>query len=237
MSPFGLEGKINVVLDSSIDVDSSYIVGANEEDFHVSGFTPSRDIENFRQGDLRLAKEGDLTKDGHKVAFRRGIEVGHIFQLGDKYTKSMKATVLDQNGKAINPLMGCYGIGVTRTMASAIEQSHDEDGIIWPKSIAPYSVYFGKIGKKEETINLCEEIYKDLKENSIEVLFDDRGMGPGPMFKDADLLGLPLRVILGERDYEKDQTLEIKVRKTKETVKIKKENLAQKIKELLKEIN
>lgn len=236
MSPLGLAGRVNVLLDSAIDPESSYIVGANEVDYHVSGFTPIRDTENFRQGDLRLAKERDLTKDGHKVSFRRGIEVGHIFQLGDKYTKSMKAFVLDQNGKKVNPLMGCYGIGVTRTMASAIEQSYDEDGIIWPKSIAPYSVYFGKIGKKNETTILCEQIYKELKDNSIEVLFDDRGMGPGPMFKDADLLGLPLRVILGERDYEVDQTLEIKVRKTKKTLKVKKEDLAHKIKELLKEI-
>lgn len=237
MSPLGLNGKVNVVLDSSIDPESSYIVGANEVDFHVKGFSPKRDIENFRSGDLRLAKEGDLTSEGNEVSFRRGIEVGHIFQLGDKYTKSMKATVLDQNGKKINPLMGCYGIGVTRTMASAIEQSHDEDGIIWPKAIAPYSVYFAKIGKKEETTKVCEEIYQDLKSNGIEVLFDDRGMGPGLMFKDADLLGLPIRVILGERDYEKDLTLEVKTRKTKNIVKVKKEELVQTIKNILSEID
>jgi len=237
MSPLGLNGKVNVVIDSSIDRDSSYIVGANEVDHHVKGFSPSRDIENFRIGDLRLAKEGDLTSDGNEVSFRRGIEVGHIFQLGDKYTKSMNSTVLDQNGKKINPLMGCYGIGVTRTMASAIEQSHDEDGIIWPKAIAPFSVYFAKIGKKEETQKLCEEIYQDLKASDIEVLYDDRGMGPGPMFKDADLLGLPIRVILGERDYEKDFTLEVKTRKTKKVLKVKKEELVKTIKELLSEID
>lgn len=237
MSPLGLNGKVNVILDSSIDPECSYIVGANEEAFHVKGFSPKRDIENFRTGDIRLAKDGDLTSEGNEVSFRRGIEVGHIFQLGDKYTKSMKATVLDQNGKKINPLMGCYGIGVTRTMASAIEQSHDEDGIIWPKSIAPFSVYFAKIGKKEETHKLCEEIYQDLRSNGIEVLYDDRGMGPGPMFKDADLLGLPIRIILGERDYEKDFTLEVKTRKTKEVLKVKKEELVKTIEKLLSEID
>jgi prolyl-tRNA synthetase len=145
----------------------------------------------------------------------------------------MKATVLDQNGKKQVPLMGCYGIGISRTMAAAIEQKHDENGIIWPASIAPFDVYFAVIGKKEETKTLSESIYKELKNNGIDVLFDDRGMGPGPMFKDADLLGLPLRITLGERDYEASGELEIKVRSSGETIKVKQSDLQKKITELL----
>lgn len=234
MSPLGLNGKISVLFDEAIDVEKSYIVGANKENYHVKGFVPSRDVEKYKSADLRLAKEGDFAPDKKTpVLFRKGIEVGHIFHLGDKYTKSMQATILDQNGKKIIPLMGCYGIGVSRTMAAAIEQHHDENGIIWPAPIAPFDIYFAVIGKKEETKSLSNELYKELKSSGIDVLFDDRGMGPGPMFKDADLLGLPLRVVLGERDYNATGELEIKVRSTGESHKVKKDELVSKVKELL----
>ncbi|MEX1099516.1 MAG: His/Gly/Thr/Pro-type tRNA ligase C-terminal domain-containing protein [Bacteriovoracaceae bacterium] len=186
---------------------------------------------------MRISREGDLGPDGKSpVELRRGIEVGHIFQLGDKYTKAMKASVLDQNGKSQYPFMGCYGIGVTRTMAAAIEQNHDENGIVWPAPIAPFQVYLALIGKKQETKALGEEIYQELSQAGVEVLFDDRGLGPGPMFKDADLLGLPLRVLLGERDYEKSGELEIKVRKTGQVHKVKKEMAITKTQELLREL-
>lgn len=235
MSPYKMTGKASVLLDSAIDLDKGYVVGANKEDFHLRGFTPSRDLENFKVADLRMAKEGDVASDGKTpVEFRKGIEVGHIFQLGNKYTKSMEASVLAQSGKKEFPLMGCYGIGVTRTMAAAIEQNHDENGIVWPAQIAPYQVYLAVIGKKDETKNLANEIYHSLLDDDVEVLYDDRGMGPGPMFKDADLLGLPVRVLLGERDYEKTQELEVKVRKTGEVIKVKKEELASKLDEILK---
>ena len=232
MSPLGKTG-ISIILDSEIDAGASYIVGANKVDFHTEGFTPSRDIESFKTADLRIAKANDLTLDGDAVTFKRGIEVGHIFQLGDKYTKAMGVSVLDKNGKKVTPLMGCYGIGITRTMASAIEQCHDDNGIIWPKSIAPFQIYFSKIGKKDETHQACEEIYNELKASGLETLYDDRGLGPGPMFKDADLLGLPIRVVFGERDFEKDKTLEIKLRKTGESFKVTRENLIPKLNEAL----
>lgn len=235
MSPYKMLGKASVVLDKAIDPEKSYIVGANEENFHLKGFSPARDLESFKSMDLRLAKVGDLAIDGKTpVEFRKGIEVGHIFQLGDKYTKSMDASVLAQNGKKQFPLMGCYGIGVTRTLAAAIEQNHDENGIVWPAPIAPFQLYFAVIGKKDETKELAEEIYSKFKQAGIEVLFDDRGLGPGPMFKDADLLGLPVRVLLGERDYEKTQEFEIKLRKSGDSYKAKKEELVSKVQELLK---
>ena len=234
MSPYGLTGKASVIFDEAVDMDKGFVVGANKEDFHIKGFTPSRDAQAFKIADVRLAKAGDFAADRKtKVEFKRGIEVGHIFQLGDKYTKSMDASVLAQNGKKQFPLMGCYGIGVTRTMAAAIEQNHDENGIVWPAPIAPFHVYLAVIGKKDETKALAEELYAQLAQAGVETLFDDRGMGPGPMFKDADLLGLPIRVLLGERDYEKTGELEIKVRKSGEVHKVKKTELADKVKEIL----
>ncbi len=232
LSPVKQQG-ISVIFDSAIDMDAAYVVGANKVDFHSKGFVPKRDIEKSKVADIRLAKEGDFAMNSEvKVSHRKGIEVGHIFQLGDKYTKSMKASVLDQNGKHIHPFMGCYGIGISRLMAAAIEQHHDENGIIWPVSIAPFDIYLAVIGKKDETKQLSSEIYESLKAEGFDVLFDDRGMGPGPMFKDADLLGLPARVLLGERDYEKTGELEIKLRKSGEVIKVKKEELSGKLKEL-----
>lgn len=238
MSPLGsVQEKVSVIFDEAIDVEKSFIVGANKENYHVKGFTPKRDVKTFKVADLRMTKEGDLAFDKKTpIKLRRGIEVGHVFQLGDKYTKSMNATVLDQNGKKVTPLMGCYGIGVSRVMAAAIEQSHDENGIIWPVPIAPFDVYFAVIGKKEETKQTSEDVYTTLKKEGLEVLFDDRGMGPGPMFKDSDLLGLPIRVVLGERDFEASGEFEVKVRKTGEVIKVKKENLVSVIKEKLKEL-
>lgn len=236
MSPIEREG-FSILFDEAINLDASYIVGANKENFHVSGFIPAKDCEKYKVTDLRLAKEGDLAADKKSpITFTKGIEVGHIFQLGDKYTKAMKAHVLDQNGKKIIPLMGCYGIGVTRVMQAAIEQCNDENGMIWPAPIAPFHVYFAVIGKSQETKDVANEIYQNLKNSNIEILFDDRGMGPGPMFKDADLLGLPIRIVLGERDYKESQELELKVRSTGETLKLKKEDLESNITSLLKDL-
>ena len=174
-------------------------------------------------------------KIGKKAILKeiKGIEVGQIFELGDRYTKSMNVTILDQNGKAIHPLMGCYGIGTTRTVAAAIEQNNDADGIIWPVSIAPYHVHFVVISKNEDFIKMSYEIYDQLIHNGIEVVLDDRNVGPGFKFKDADLLGLPLRLTLGERDYAQDGMLEIRDRRSGKAKKIMKENLIQEIKEWL----
>src|SRR5690606_31657065 len=141
--PIGLSDKLTVLVDNAIDAEGLYVAGGNKSDFHTQNIKPSRDITHATRVDLRMAKSGDLTQDEKGVvAVRRGIEVGHIFQLGDKYTKAMKITVSDVNGKPLNPLMGCYGIGITRVAAAAIEQNHDEAGIIWPTAIAPYHVYF-----------------------------------------------------------------------------------------------
>ncbi len=236
MGPTTTAEGFKVIFDEAIDMNTSYVVGANEPDHHLKGFVPSRDTKpkSFR-ADLRLAKEGDFIGDD-QIVLKKGIEVGHIFQLGDKYTKAMKVTVLNEQGKGITPLMGCYGIGMTRVLASAIEQNNDKDGIIWPASIAPYDVYLCFIGKTPETKELVEGIWEDFKKDGLECLFDDRQLGPGMMFKDADLIGLPLRVVIGERDYLATGEIEIKVRKTGETLKVKKDELLPTVKAKLKEL-
>lgn len=236
IGPVNMNDDVIVLYDNHVNENSFYTIGAMEKDMHFKGFCPARDSQGeVTKIDLRLAKVGDKAIDGGVVSEKKGIEVGHIFQLGDKYTKSLNATVLDQNGKAVHPLMGCYGIGITRLMAAAIEQNHDEAGIIWPSSIAPYDIYFALIGKTEEIHQTADEIYKEMKKD-FDVIFDDRKQGPGFKFKDSDLLGLPVRVILGERDYKVTGELEIVIRESGEKIKVKKENLSSKLKEIFKDI-
>lgn len=236
MGPTTAAEGFKVIFDEAIDMNASYIVGANEPDHHLKGFVPSRDTKpkNFR-ADMRLAKEGDFIGED-QIVIKKGIEVGHVFQLGDKYTKAMKVTVLNDQGKAITPIMGCYGIGVTRVIAAAIEQNNDKDGIVWPASIAPYDLYLGFIGKAPEFKEMVEGIYSELKKEGLEILFDDRQLGPGQMFKDADLIGLPMRITIGERDFNATGEIEIKIRKTGETLKVKKEELLPTIQKKLKEL-
>jgi prolyl-tRNA synthetase len=236
MGPSTTAEGFKVIFDESIDMNASYIVGANEPDHHLKGFVPSRDTKpkHFR-ADMRLAKEGDYIGDD-QIVLKKGIEVGHIFQLGDKYTKSMKVTVLNEQGKAVTPIMGCYGIGVTRVLASAIEQNNDKDGIIWPASIAPYDVYMCFIGKTPEIKAVAEEVNTEIKKAGLETLFDDRLLGPGQMFKDADLIGLPIRVVIGEKDFNATGDIEIKIRKTGEVLKVKKNEVVSTLKTKLEEM-
>lgn len=214
IGPHKLKKEIKVVFDSAVNLDASYVIGANEADKHFEGFVPSRDLKDFDVFDLRLAKVGDLdTSSGKPVYLKKGIEAGHIFQLGDKYTKSMGVSVLDQNGKTIHPLMGCYGIGITRIVAASIEQNHDEKGIIWPVAIAPATVQFIVIAKSDETKAQAERIYQNLISAGIDVVYDDRKAGAGFKFKDADLLGLPFQLVLGERDFKETKKLKLIRRK------------------------
>ena len=234
IGPVGLNDDIRIIFDNAVNLDASYAIGANKKDAHTVGFNPKRDMKKIETADLRLARAGDLTLDGkYSVVEKRGIEVGHVFQLGDKYTKDMKVGVLDQNGKLVTPLMGCYGIGVTRVVAAAIEQNHDANGIIWPKSIAPYQVYFATIVKAEEFAKIADDLYVEMMNAGLEVIYDDRNVGPGNKFKDADLLGLPYRVVLGERDFSASGELEIICRKTGEVKKVTRENLISTLKTLL----
>ncbi len=238
IGPHGINGKLKIIYESSVDLSACYSTGGLELDKHFINFIPSRDDKNINEADFRISLEGDLCSVCNTAVKEiRGIEVGHIFQLGDKYTKAMDVAILDKNGKRIHPFMGCYGLGIERTLASAIEQGHDEAGIIWPASIAPYQVYFVLISKDRELNEKALELYNQLIKENIEVILDDRNAGPGFKFKDAELLGLPLMLVLGERDYKKDGKLEIRVRSTEQKVKVDLVNVADEIQKLLKTLD
>ena len=237
IGPLNLKSEVSIYVDSEISQDYFYAIGANEKNYHFVNFNLKRDLKSdFQHVDLRLSKEGDMTRDGNPVVVKKGIEVGHIFQLGDKYTKAMNVTVLDNAGKHVTPLMGCYGIGVSRLMSAAIEQHFDQSGIIWPISIAPFHIYLCRLAKTDENKKIADEIYAELEKSGFEVLYDDRDFSPGIMFKDADLLGLPIRILFGERDYNADKTLEVKIRSTGEIKKINKENLIYEINEIMNQL-
>ena len=198
--PVDLKKKIRVICDIEVAAMRNFIVGANETDYHFKNVNIGRDFTPDTVADIRSAVEGDLCpkcKEG-TMSMARGIEVGHIFKLGTKYSKAFGCIYLDKEGKENNMIMGCYGIGVSRTMAAVIEQHHDDDGIIWPEGIAPYQVIIIPTKTNDETImNLAEDIYSKMTEAGIEVLIDDRNERPGVKFKDADLIGIPMRITVG----------------------------------------
>jgi prolyl-tRNA synthetase len=197
-----------------------YIVGANEDGSHLKNVNHDRDYKVTQFADLRMAKEGDKCpeSDGRLKAYR-GIEVGHVFYLGQKYAQKMNGVFLDKNGKSQFYEMGCYGIGVTRTVQACIEQSHDADGIIWPTSIAPYHVHICALDPKDEALTkYVEKLDLGLSEKKYDVFIDDRDERPGIKFKDADLLGFPVRIVVGKKGYEAGQ-IEVVNRKTKEVIK------------------
>jgi len=224
--PVGL--KIPVYADNGIVPLRNYIVGANQDDFHYTNVNHGRDFQVTLVADLRMAKEGDRcpeTTDGRLKSYR-GIEVGHVFYLGQKYSQKMNGVFLDKNGKSQFYEMGCYGIGVTRTVQAAIEQSHDQDGIIWPKEISPYHVHICALDIKDETLNsFIMELTHSLAKQNIEVFIDDRDERPGVKFKDADLLGFPVRVVVGKKGFEAGQ-IEVVDRKSKTVEKLKPQDVS-----------
>jgi prolyl-tRNA synthetase len=209
--------NIDVIVDRSASIAADFVCGTNEDGKHYTGANWERDAQITRVEDLRNVVEGDVSPDGKgTLEIKRGIEVGHIFQLGTKYSEALKATVLDQNGKAKPMLMGCYGIGVTRVVAAAIEQNFDDRGIIWPEAIAPFQVSIVQIdaNKSEEVVSRSEELYKILTEMGVEVLLDDRDKktSPGVKFADAELMGTPHRVVFSSRGL-KNGIVEYKARR------------------------
>lgn len=215
----GSLGVVDLDLYTIVDHDaaslSNFSCGANENDFHYINTNWDRDANYDEVFDLRNVVEGDLSPDGEgRLEIKRGIEVGHIFQLGKKYSETMGATVLNEQGKAIPMTMGCYGIGITRIVAAAIEQNHDDWGIIWPDAIAPFELVITPIGynKSEQVTELCDSLYAQLQELGIEVLLDDRKERPGIMFADADLIGMPHRIVIGEKSLANEE-IEYKCRR------------------------
>ncbi len=205
IGPQGL--SMPIIADRSAAALRNFIAGANKNDFHTRNLNWERDARATAIEDIRDVVEGDPSPDGKgEIRFKRGIEVGHIFQLGDKYSKSMNATVLDASGKAVVMQMGCYGMGVTRLVGAIIEQNHDESGIIWPESIAPFSVIVIPINahKSEQVRATAESLYAELTAKGVEVLLDDReDVRPGAKFADAELMGIPHRVVIGDRGLDK----------------------------------
>lgn len=237
IGPLNLPEGIDCYLDQEISKKQNLVCGANKVDYHFKNLSPERDLKEASYLDIRLTKEGDVhPENGQPILIKKGIEVGHIFQLGDKYSKSMQASVLDEKGKSFFPMMGCYGLGVSRLVAAIIEQSHDESGIIWPKEVAPYHLYLSYIGKSEEIKNEAESFYQELLKAGVEVLYDDRGKSPGFMFKDSELLGLPLRLVFGEREFNKSGNIELFVRKTQEKSLISPNDALVQIQKLLREM-
>ncbi len=218
IGPVGLTG-VRIVADHAALAVADFVCGANEKDMHYTGVNWGRDLPEPAAADLRNVVAGDPSPTGHgKLNIVRGIEVGHIFQLGCKYSASMNATVLDEAGVAVQMLMGCYGIGVTRIVAAAIEQNFDERGIIWPEPIAPFHVVLIPLNldKSAAVRAAADALYDQLSADGIEVLYDDRDARPGVKFADAELLGIPHRIVVGDRGL-KAGTLEYRHRRASES--------------------
>ncbi len=205
--PIGLDESIEVIADYSTFNMKNFVVGANKQEHHYINCNWERDIprNRVRFADIRIITEEDTCpKCGSKIEIKRGIEVGHVFKLGTKYSEALGATYLDSNGKERPIIMGCYGIGIGRSVAASIEQNHDENGIIFPVTIAPFEVIISLLNPKDiELKDVAEKIYVNLQEEGIEVLLDDRDVRPGVKFKDADLIGIPLRITIGKRFKDK----------------------------------
>ncbi|NKB76083.1 MAG: proline--tRNA ligase [Gammaproteobacteria bacterium] len=229
----GSLGPVNLpipfIIDRSVAQMSDFGAGANVEDKHYFGINWERDLPLEEVADLRNIQLGDPSPDGvGNLTIARGIEVGHIFQLGKKYSEAMKATVLDDHGKAVEMWMGCYGIGVTRIIAAAIEQHHDDKGIIWPESIAPYDIAIVPIGmhKSQRTKAAVEQLHDQLEQVGVDVLLDDRNERPGVMFKDMELIGIPHRLVIGEKGLD-NGIVEYKNRATGEEKEIPLDDLVE----------
>ncbi|MDD2401625.1 MAG: proline--tRNA ligase, partial [Clostridia bacterium] len=233
VGPVGLK-NIKIYADEEIKTIVNAVCGANEENYHIKNVQPGRDFEVFAYGDLRLIEEGELCPRCHsKLKSARGIEVGQVFKLGTKYSKALEAKYIDENGKENLMVMGCYGIGISRTVAAAVEQNHDKDGIIWPMSIAPYQVIVTPVKVKDEIIwSKAFKIYQALEEKGVEVILDDRDERAGVKFKDADLIGIPIRVTLGKK-YIEENVIEVKLRSEKEVQIINKDDIISHIMDIL----
>ena len=226
--------KVTVVVDPSAAYTSNLVVGANEADYHIKNFNCSRDLGEVAITDIATVRAGDPCPiTGAPLEEKRGIEVGNIFQLGTRYTEPMKCTFLDQNGKAKTPIMGCYGIGIGRSMASVLEECHDNWGPIWPITIAPYEVQLCALNYKKEVVKEnAEKLYVQLQNSGIEVLFDDRGEKPGFMFNDADLIGIPFRIVVSPKTIENGQ-VEFKRRGSKDGELVDIDNVIDTMNELI----
>lgn len=230
LGPVGFKGRI--IIDRNTNIMSNFACGANEDGYHLINVNFDRDIPTYEVADLRNVVAGDPSPDGHgKILLRKGIEVGQVFMLGTKYSEAMGATVTDKNGKNIPMEMGCYGIGVTRVVAAAIEQHHDDKGIVWPDSMAPFTVGIIALGlgKSEEVKDAAEKLYNELEALGVEVLYDDRDERAGVMFSDMELIGIPHVITIGAKGLAQG-IIEYKNRRSGEKESIAAEQILENIK-------
>lgn len=235
-APHGFVGPVGIKIPILADVSTlemhDCIAGSGEEGYHIKHVEPNRDYKPFLTADVRTCKEGDKCPDcGGAFYMKKGNELGHIFKLGDKYTKSMNVTYLDVNGKPVIPLMGCYGIGVDRTLASIIEANHDEKGISWPMTIAPYQVAIIPIQYKGKMQEVADKLYEELSNAGIEVLLDDRNERPGVKFADSELIGFPVRIVIGDKNLP---NVEIKIRNAENAELVPETDAAKKVCDFVK---
>jgi prolyl-tRNA synthetase len=234
LGPVGVE-NMEVVADNAVEAIVNGVCGANEEDYHYKNVNPNRDFKVSAYADFRFIKEGDPSPDGlGTIVFAKGIEVGHVFKLGTRYSEAMNAVFLDENGRTQPMIMGCYGIGVSRTMAAVAEQFNDENGLVWPSNISPFDVHLIAVNMKDgDQSALAEELYSHLKASGLDVLFDDRQERPGVKFADSDLIGLPVRITVGKKASE--GIVEIKVRRNGEMQEVHKDELAETLRSILQQ--
>ncbi|MBU9720356.1 MULTISPECIES: proline--tRNA ligase [Bacillaceae] len=233
IGPVNVQQEIKVIADHAVESIVNGVCGGNSVDKHYKNVNPGRDFQVASYGDLRNIQPGDPSPDGKgTIMFKEGIEVGHVFKLGTKYSDAMGANFLDENGKNKPMVMGCYGIGVSRIVAAIIEQHHDDDGIVWPASVSPFDIHLIPVNmKQDDQRELAEELYV-LLNKEYDVLFDDRAERPGVKFKDADLFGFPVRLTIGKRASE--GIIEMKVRHSGEVIEIHKDELIEAIKQQIK---
>ncbi|ABO66485.1 MULTISPECIES: proline--tRNA ligase [Geobacillus] len=233
LGPIGVSEEVTIIADHAVAAIVNGVCGANEEGYHYTGVNPDRDFAVSQYADLRFVQEGDPSPDGNgTIRFARGIEVGHVFKLGTKYSEAMNAVYLDENGRTQTMIMGCYGIGVSRLVAAIAEQFADENGLVWPVSVAPFHVHLLTANaKSDEQRMLAEEWYEKLGQAGFDVLYDDRPERAGVKFADSDLIGIPLRVTVGKRASE--GVVEVKVRKTGETFDVPVGELIETVRRLL----
>jgi prolyl-tRNA synthetase len=233
LGPVSVSKDIEIIADQAVISMANAVCGANEEDCHFTNVNAGRDFTVSRYEDLRFIQEGDASPDGNGIIkFAKGIEVGHVFKLGTRYSEAMGAAFLDENGRSQPMIMGCYGIGVSRTLAAVAEQYNDESGLVWPADLAPYQVHVIPVNMKDSTQSeLAGDIYTSLKKEGFDVLMDDRQERPGVKFADSDLIGVPVRITVGKKASE--GIIEMKIRKTGEVLELKLDEISAKLQELM----
>lgn len=236
LGPVGVGEDVKIYADNYVKVMVNMACGANDDGHHYVNANIGRDFRVDKFGDFRNVQEGEIAPDGHPIKFTPGIEIGHIFKLGTHYSSKLGAQVLDNNGRLVDVIMGSYGIGVSRLLSAVAEQNADENGLVWPQSIAPFDVHVIPVNaKKDEQMEMANEITLELEKAGYDVLVDDRKERAGVKFADSDLIGIPIRVTVGKKAA--DGIVEIKIRKTGETVEVKKEEVPNTVSILLKQLN